>query len=62
MPLKGPPSLQSSGYQSDDCHDMREHYVIEDSRFKDLEPRDYMMKLILPLSEYMAGCYKQFSR
>ena len=63
IPPKGPPSLQSSGYQSDDYyHDPREQYIIDDSHFKHVEPRDYMMKLIIPLSECMAGYYQQFSR
>ena len=62
MPASTPASLQSLGYYSGDECGLQEQYTIDDSPFKHLEPRQYMMKLIIPLSECMAGHYRQFSR
>jgi len=62
MPAPTPASLQSLGYYSGDECGLQEQYTIDDSPFKHLEPRQYMMKLIIPLSECMAGHYRQFSR
>ena len=62
MSAPTPASLQSLGYYSEDERGLQEQYTIDDSPFRHLEPRQYMMRLITPLSECMAGHYKRFSR
>ena len=62
IPQKQQPSLHSSGYISDDGHDDGDHCVIDDSYFKYCEPREYMMRMIPKLAEYLAGYYKPFAR